>query len=148
MKESIEYISLGFSILAVLGTLLGYLLHNKRLKDQEAKLNAYQLKRYEEEAMQERKAEIRANVVKGERGHCIVKIYNKGKAKATNVRLVMDEEGFLVRNKAFPKPFINPQESAEFHIHLTTRAPDSLLLTIQWEDDFSTENEHQQILDF
>lgn len=147
MKEYIEYVSIGLSVSALVVTLIVYFAHDRRIKKQEAKLNAYQLKKIEEDGVSEKKAEMRANIISGDRGIRIVKIYNKGRGKATNVRLLMDDKGFLIRNKAFPKAFINPQESAEFHVHLTESAPDSLLLTVLWDDANSTENQYQQILD-
>lgn len=143
-----ENVSLALSVLAILGSVLGYLLHDRRLKAQESMLNAYQLKKYEEEIVLEKKAEMRANIVKGERGLRIIKIYNKGKAKALNVRLLMDKDGFLIRDKAFPKAFINPGEGAEFHVHITMGAPDNMDLTILWDDESALNNEYHQILDF
>ncbi|MGA6117051.1 hypothetical protein [Sphingobacterium anhuiense] len=143
-----EYVSLGLSVLAILGSLMGYLLHDRRLKAQELKINAYNLFKIESEQLEFKKAEVRASLIKGDRGKCTVKIYNKGKARAHQVRLIMDDQDFLISNTAFPLAFMNPQESAEFYIHLSMGSPDSMLLKIMWDDDYQKNNEHQQILTF
>nr|WP_315398305.1 hypothetical protein [uncultured Sphingobacterium sp.] len=143
-----ENVSLILSILAIVGSLMGYLLHDRRLKAQELKINAYNLLKIESEQLELKKAEVRASLIKGDRGKCTVKIYNKGKARAHQVRLIMDDQDFLISNTAFPLAFMNPQESAEFYIHLSMGSPDSMLLKIMWDDDYQKNNEHQQILTF
>ncbi|QQT52097.1 hypothetical protein I6I98_17705 [Sphingobacterium multivorum] len=42
MKDYIEYVSIGLTVLALLITLIVYFAHDRRRKKQEAKLNAYQ----------------------------------------------------------------------------------------------------------
>lgn len=143
-----ENVSLILSILAIVGSLMGYLLHDRRLKAQELKINAYNLFKIESEQLELKKAEVRASLIKGDRGKCTVKIYNKGKARAHQVRLIMDDQDFLISNTAFPLAFMNPQESAEFYIHLTKESPDSMLLKIMWDDDYQKNNEYHQILTF
>lgn len=143
-----ENVSLILSILAIVGSLMGYLLHDRRLKAQELKINAYNLFKIESEQLELKKAEVRASLIKGDRGKCTVKIYNKGKSRAHQVRLIMDDQDFLISNTAFPLAFMNSQESAEFYIHLTMGSPDSMLLKIMWDDNYQKNNEHQQILTF
>ena len=53
------------SILALLASAFTYFKHDKKLKEQERKINEYQLKQIEKEDLESKKAAIRGNIVKG-----------------------------------------------------------------------------------
>lgn len=53
--DVVDIISLGFSLLAIILTITMYYKHDKRLKEQEAKLNAYQIKKIEDEETENKK---------------------------------------------------------------------------------------------
>ena len=56
------------SILALLASAFTYFKHDKKLKEQERKINEYQLKQIEKEDLESKKAAIRGNIVKGLKG--------------------------------------------------------------------------------
>ena len=63
-----DIISIALSAFAILLTIIMYFKHDKRLKKQEEKLNAYQLKKIDEEESESKKAQVRGNMIKGVKG--------------------------------------------------------------------------------
>jgi len=146
-----EILSLIVSVTALLGSAVTYLMHERRLKAQEAKINVYQLRKFEEEEREAKKAIIRANMIKGERGKRTIKVYNKGKATARNVRFFVEgAEGddLFIGNNPFPMSFMNEHDAVDLVIHLHSGSPDQVIIRLEWEDDFFINNEHSQIIVF
>ena len=63
-----ELYSLIISVLALIASVFTYLRHDKKLKEQERRINEYQLKQIEKEDLESKKAAIRGNIVKGLKG--------------------------------------------------------------------------------
>ena len=59
-----DIIGIALSAFAIVLTIVMYFKHDKRLKKQEEKLNAYQLKKIDEEESENKKALIKGNIVK------------------------------------------------------------------------------------
>lgn len=148
---NLEVISIAISIVAILGSLTTYLVHEKKLKSQERKINEYQIRKFEAEDAEMKKAFIRANLIKGDRGKRIIKIYNKGKATARNVCFSI-VEGDDIENKLFighnpfPLQYMNEHDYVDLIIHLHSGSPDQVTIRLTWEDDFKSDNVHSQIL--
>ena len=79
--------SLLLSVLALIASVFTYFKHDKKLKEQERKINEYQLKQIEKEDLESKKAAIRGNIVKGLKGGRTLKVYNSGCAIARNIRV-------------------------------------------------------------
>ena len=135
------------SIFAILGSLGTYLYHDKKIKTQEARINDYEISKFENEKVEALKAKIRASY-KEKQGLLTIKISNKGLAIARNIRLEFnpDEYGDFIRMDQFPYPYLNPGDSTEVFMHLHTGMPDTIEIIMKWEDDFNTNNKYSKIL--
>lgn len=135
------------SVAALIGTIFTYFKHDQKIKAQEKLINDYQLGKIEEEKVQKIKAVVRASLVKGSKGHRILKIYNKGQATARNVRLIIkDEPDYLYASNPFPFPALNESENVDLHIHLHMGSPEILSFEIIWDDEYRSNNSHEQIV--
>ena len=81
-----EIASLIVSIIALLGGLVGYILHDRKLKKQEAKLNDLQVTELETAQSNRKKADVRMQTVYFEKGKGILKLFNQGEADAYNIK--------------------------------------------------------------
>lgn len=140
--------SLLLSILALIASVFTYFKHDKKLKEQERKINEYQLKQIEKENLENKKAAIRGNIVKGLKGGRTLKVYNSGRATARNIRVEgLDVNGVIHRGgDIFPYELMNPQDYTELTIHLVMGCPSTLKLKYIWDDEFGLNNEFEQIL--
>ncbi len=136
------------SILALLASAFTYFKHDKKLKEQERKINEYQLKQIEKEDLESKKAAIRGNIVKGLKGKRTLKVYNSGRAIARNIRIEgLDVEWMLhSADEFFPYELMNPQDYTEMTIHLVMGCPATIKLKYIWDDESGKNNEFEQVL--
>lgn len=143
----IEGYSLALSILAIIGTAFTYFKHDRKIKEQEKTINDYQLEKIKEEKVQKTQAIIRASLIKGNKGHRILRVYNKGQAIARNVRLIIkDEPDYLYSTNPFPFPALNEHENVDLNISLHSGTPDNISIEILWDDESATDNKHSQVV--
>lgn len=140
----------GLAVLIASGSFLYsycmYKRHDKKLKTQQRQINEFNLKKFRQRKEDEKKAIIEANVIKGIRGKRTVKIYNKGKAIAKNVRVSFSDTK-NVNISDFPSPIdIKPQKSINIDIKPFKKAPDMLKLNWEWQDEFSSQNQDSDII--
>lgn len=144
-----DVLGLIISILALAASVFTYLKHDKKLKDQERRINDYQLKQIEKEYLASKKAEIRGNIVKGlKQGNRTLKIFNSGRAVARNIRVEgLEVNGLWHRaDKLFPYELMNPQDYTELIIQLYVGYPSTIKLRYIWDDESGQNNEFEQIL--
>lgn len=136
------------SILALLASAFTYFKHDKKLKEQERKINEYQLKQIEKEDLESKKAAIRGNIVKGIKGKRTLKVYNSGRAIARNIRIEgLDVEGLFHRaDEVFPYELMNPQDYTEVNIMLFNNCAPTIKLKYIWDDESGKNNEFEQVL--
>ena len=136
------------SILALLASAFTYFKHDKKLKEQERKINEYQLKQIEKEDLESKKAAIRGNIVKGLKGKRTLKVYNSGRAIARNIRIEgLDVEGLFHRaDEVFPYELMNPQDYTEVNIMLFNNCASTIKLKYIWDDESGKNNEFEQVL--
>lgn len=135
--------------LALVLSLLTYFKHDRKLKKQEKLLNDYNLRVMEQSEAENKKAVIRARVVKPSSGNRTLYICNTGKVKARNLTVDLpNHDEILVSNPEFPKTFkeLLPDASREFHLILL-QGDEELTITYAWEDDFSKDNKESQTID-
>lgn len=137
----------GGHIMSVLGIAWGiyaYLRHDKKLKIQEARLNELQIKQLEKEVANEKKAEMKANIIPGHHGTSRIKFVNTGKVDAQNVRIEIlssDKDKECIYHSNFgPYDVINPLSYREEKMYLTEGYPDVIRLKIIWDDEFQRDN--------
>lgn len=143
-----ELYSLIISVLALIASVFTYLRHDKKLKEQERRINEYQLKQIEKEDLESKKAAIRGNIVKGLKGGRTLKVYNSGRATARNIRVEgLDVNGiFCMRRDIFPYELMNPQDYTELTMYLTCGCPSTIKLKYIWDDEHGDNNEFEQVL--
>ena len=143
-----EIWSLIISILALLFSAFTYLMHDKKLKVQERKINEYQLRLFEKEDIENQKAAIRGNIVKGLKGNRALKVFNSGRATARNIRIDgLDVNGLFHRaDELFPYELMNPQDYTEIFICPTLGCPHTIKLKYIWDDESGKNNEYEQVL--
>lgn len=144
--ENIDY-SLILSILAILGSIFTYTIHDRKIKAQEKLINDHQIGKIEEEKIQKTQATVRATLIKGNKGHRILRVYNKGKATARNVRLIVkDEPNYLYATNPFPFSALNEHENVDLKIRLHMGSPDNISFEILWDDEYAENNRHSQVV--
>ena len=144
-----EVAGLIVSIFALAASVFTYFKHDKKLKDQERKINEYQLRQLETEDIERKKAAIRGNIVKGFRGGSrTLKVYNSGRAIARNIRVDgLDVDGLIHdADKLFPYELMNPQDYTELFIFLDEGRPSTIKLKYIWDDESGKDNEFEQVL--
>ena len=142
-----ELASIIISIIALLGSLATYIIHDHKIKEQEKMINAYQLAKFKEEEEDNKKALISGTIIRKERGPQVLKIYNKGKATATNINIQgLEIQEISVCDKILPYELLNPQDFAEIRFFIIMNAPSTLKLTYTWDDEYKTGNTYTQIL--
>lgn len=139
--------SIIISILALLGSLATYIIHDRKIKKQEKMINDYQLAKFKEDEEDKKKALVCGNIIKKVRGQRVLKIYNKGKATATNINIQgLDIQEIEVYDKILPYELMNPQDCADIRFLIIMDAPPTLKLTYTWDDEYKTGNTYTQIL--
>lgn len=143
-----EIWSLIIAILALLFSAFTYLKHDKKLKDQERKINDYQLKKIEKDDLESKKAAIRGNIIKSPKGHVTLKVYNSGRAAARNIRIEGLEIPGLFYNAdgLLPYELMNPQDYTEISIMLFNNCFPTIKLKYIWDDESGKDNEYEQVL--
>lgn len=143
-----ELYSLIISVLALIASVFTYFMHDKKLKEQERRINEYQLKQIEQENLESKKAAIRGNIVKGLKGGRTLKVYNSGRATAHNIKVEgLDVDGvFYLPQDLFPYELMNPQDYAELTLHLTCGCPSTIKLKYVWDDESGKDIEFEQLL--
>lgn len=141
-KNIIDYIALGISVLTAVGSLMGYVLHGRRLSRQETKLNEYALKEQQEAEEAKRKAEIRVSAIynRGSRSYIVVR--NEGFAPALNIRIdskcISGPNRYVIlrSNDIFPIQYLAP--GGEIRAEYSLISPEEItpLAVATWDDDF------------
>lgn len=74
-----------------------------------------------------------------------MRIYNKGKSTARNVRLIIkDEPGYLYATNPFSFPMLHEGEYVNLNIELHKGLPDVISFEILWDDEYKENNSHAQ----
>ena len=135
--------------ISLLFTLFTFFFYEYRLKKLDIILKDYEVKTIAKKEEDDKKAYIKANIVKSDKGERIIKIYNDGNSKASNVRieLMCDYSStFISGTEKFPFALLNPKENTEIRLHLTNASPDTITIFLFWDDDFGNNRKHEQIL--
>ena len=139
-----DYLSLSISLAALVFSFFTYFNHEKKLKDAQLR----QLK-YEED--ENSKACIYANVVKIQNGYYLLKVFNRGKAKARNIRveLLNNRNAFHFSNWRDTITMLSPSQykDIKFFVSGDLDSPDIHLKFI-WDDDYSINRTSEEFVPF
>jgi len=142
-----ETASLILSMLAILGSIFTYFYHDRKIKNQEKRLNEYQLKKFELEDIENQKAQIKGNVTKTGTGNRALIIFNAGKSTAYNIRLeILSETDGIIALKFDPYEMLNPQEKTDTNFFLTEGHAKTLKVKYVWNDRYKENNNFVQVL--
>lgn len=131
------------SLFALSFSIFTYFRHEKKIKDAQ-----YRQLQHEED--ENKKALISANIVKSlTKGNRILKIYNKGKSKAINVRVELvnniDEIQFYNWRGSFS--MLSPGQGHDITFLLLAGSfNDEMHLRFTWEDDYCKERSNEEFL--
>jgi len=104
------------------------------------RLNHLLIEKEASENQAQRRADVGVAIYKAGRSHYRMKVFNRGKASARNVRLEeIAEEGFLLRDdlaEKFPAPVLEPHAVIEL-LPPQFGQPHQIRLT--WDDDFGAD---------
>ncbi len=149
-QSSHDYLSVVLSALALLGTSYTYFVHNRKLKKQELQLNQYKIQKNQAEEIERKRADIRGNVISSSGGARVLKIFNKGKSVAYNVRVEYLDgcDAIIIHDDdVFPIEALEPyQNGADLYLHLSNSSPRAIKLKFIWNDEFQDNNEYVQVL--
>lgn len=144
--ENID-ISLILSIIALIGSIFTYFIHDRKIKAQEKLINDYQIAKIEEEKMANKTAILRGTLLNKSSSERTIRIYNKGKNAAKNIRLEIDnKDNYHFFGPELPFPLLHEQEKIDITIFLTKETPENISFTILWDDEHAIDNEHNQII--
>lgn len=134
------------NIIALIALLLGIYsaFKSRRLKSLqeevmliEKDLKELMLEKEREETSSSFKADLSANIIKLGTGKSRLKIYNKGKGIATNVRFeeIGDSDIMIMDEDIFPLEFLEPFQSVEVIISPHAQSARKMKIKLTWDDE-------------
>ena len=144
----LEIISISLSVIAIAASAFTYFKHDKKLKEQEQKINAHQLKQIADSEVEAKKANIIGATHKNSQNATILTITNKGKAIARNIRVVGLDDGkyCFYGPDLLPYEFLNPGDTFELKFTANLASLYKEKVTYYWDDDFMDNNHLEQII--
>lgn len=142
-----EIASFIVALVALIGSALGYLLHDRKLKKQEEKLNMLQVEELEDSAKAKRQAKVIMQTYYQEKGRGILQIKNIGQAPAHNIRWHF--QSHILENIPTDGDYelLQPEQEIGLRYICMGQNEDTVKVNISWNDDISKEN-HIEILLF
>jgi hypothetical protein len=117
----------------------------KSLIESQEKLNKLLAQKEEEDALLGKKADLGAGIIKLGDNKYRLKIWNRGKAAARNVRISFPEGNDLIISseleRKFPLEYLETHQSVELiaAVHMQTKLKH--VVNLSWSDDFNDRNE-------
>lgn len=143
MIDFIQHLgALILSLISIIGCVVTYVIHDRKLKCQEKRLNALQIMQIEKQEAREKMADIKSLAFSIKRGCSAIRFCNTGTSDAKNVRVMILTPEEELRGIIFPKkqwgPYelINSQGSCEEIINLCMGHPKFLKIKVVWDDDY------------
>lgn len=141
-------VALIISFLNLMGGILLYYRHDKKIKEQEVRLNELRIKELKKQEQLESQAKMCCNLLCDGKGNCKIRFFNAGKVNARNVRVVIKDEdkikGVFYDSRWGPYDLITPQGYREERIVLGSDHTPTLHFLIIWDDDFAKNREIEQ----
>lgn len=144
-----DWLSNGVAILALAVSVWSVMKTNAFNKRQDElseiteKLSKAQLERENSELLSSLKADISANFVKIGANHRL-KVFNRGKSTARNVRLENLDAGELIPkreiDRKFPMPILEQHQSIELIAFVHMSSPTRAHIRLTWDDDQGKDN--------
>lgn len=148
MESFSSTISLLLSALSIFVSLCTYFIHDRKLKKQEQLLNTYQLNQFKNEEQSNKKADIVGEISLLKEEQYLLRIQNKGKASAKNIRIdEFDTENYCIHNNAIiPYHCLNADEAFTLKVFRIGRSIPTMTITYIWDDDWNINRKKQQTI--
>ncbi|CAI2418368.1 Uncharacterised protein [Serratia proteamaculans] len=124
----------------------------KVMKDEQDRLRKLLLDKETKSAISEMRAELGARLVKLGKNSYRLKISNRGKVEARNVRLLFPDNDcneYLSSHDVsdkFPYEVLHPQHGIDIIAHISMGSKTKYRLRITWEDDYNKLNEEEYFI--
>ena len=142
----IECAPIIISVLAFGFSLYTQFKYDDKIKKQNALINKFTLDKLEKEAELDKKAIVEVNLIRGDKGKRIIKVYNRGRAKAKNVRVTFPGNPNVIIREYLSPVDINPQNSMEIYLTVFIGSPSTLQMEFEWEDGVRLDNRDNQVI--
>jgi hypothetical protein len=117
----------------------------RSLIESQERLNQRLLLREEGQARADLQADVSASFIRLGKGSCRLKVFNKGKAVARNVRIAFPEgDSLFIRSDVdskFPMELLEPYQAVELMAAPYFGSKGKYAITVTWDDDFQESNE-------
>ncbi len=132
----ISTLAFGFSIFVFL--------YDLKVRKQQKAINEFNIQKHKKELEEEKKAIIEANVIDSGNAKRIIKIYNRGKDTAKNVKVTfLGNPDIHVHNYLSPTD-ISPQNYMDIKVNFHINSPQMIEIDFEWEDKFNSHNKRNQ----
>lgn len=131
------------SLFGIIGGLILYFKHDKRIKSHEEQLLKLQIEEINQSKEDAKKANVMLNLVKNSNSSWHIKIFNTGKATARNVYIEIEDRDkmhdvYFFNNQWGPYESIVPQYgSVEEKLILYKGQTKQFYCNIKWDDDYA-----------
>lgn len=145
-----EITSLIIAIVSLTWGAFTFWFYDRKTKKQDEKINSYTLAKIEEEKVEGKKALVEANLISKGKGNYTLKIFNKGKSEARNIRVEYVEKGSnynVMDFDVFPHSHLSPNND---HIDLNAIScgANKMNFALIWDDDFAKDRKNDKSLTF
>jgi uncharacterized membrane protein len=142
LSDIISLIAVLIALFSLLQTILSWNNQKKYIKTQD-ELNKILLQKEQTESLSINQAEMSACVVRMGKAISRIRIFNKGKGRATNVKVNFPEPtNWRIYDEIFPLEYLEAGQSADLKLALHTQSQSKAKIQISWEDaDGQKENE-------
>lgn len=138
----IDILTLTFSFLGFVGSIMVYIYHDRKIKKQEERLNELQIREKEDSEKSKKQAKVECNIVNVGIGSRKIRFYNSGMSDARNIRIeILNEgefEGIMKLSKWGPYDLLTSRNGyREESFMLCEGHTDVFQIKILWDDDYA-----------
>lgn len=142
--------SIGSAVIAFVALLVSLVSMHKTNKfgSTTDRLNRMLIEREQAEGISSKKADISANLIKFGKNDHRLKVFNRGKGVARNVRLIdLDNaDSILITSdieRKFPVPILDPHQSVEIVAAVFLASASRVHIKLQWDDETGMDHEKE-----
>ena len=142
--------SIASAIVALVALIISVIsMHKANKFDSTAdRLNRMLIEREQAEGIASKKADLSANMIKTGKSDYRLKIFNRGKGTACNVRLIdlAGDSSVLISSdiqRKFPRPILEQHQSVELIAAVTLSASPCGHIKLQWDDETGADHEKE-----
>lgn len=139
--DVVALLALGLSAYSLKKT-LAFNKRQSQFEELEYKLNKLLLRKEDQDALSNIKADVSANFVRMGKDEYRLKVFNKGKNPARNVRIEFPEgnEILIGVDDKFPVPILEQYQTVELIAALDFQSSSRLSIRLIWNDDSGNDN--------